>query len=93
MGDYFYEPDGNFWVHDEEFSCFQRRKVKITYSSLQYVNQCCESVSERKHKGKKKKLCSFMLFGRILFFLLDQWRKSLKIVAMFPEISLEFSFC
>jgi hypothetical protein len=41
-------------------------------------------------KEKRRKICSFMLFGRILCFLLEQWRKSLKIVVMFPEISFEF---
>ncbi len=48
-------------------------KISIThYNILQYVNQCCESVSERKHKKRRRKLCSFMLFGRIFCFLLEQ---------------------
>ncbi len=29
---------------------------KMLYSILQYVNQCFESVSERKHERKKKKI-------------------------------------
>ncbi len=44
-------------------------------------------------KERRRKLCSFMLFTRILSALPDQWRKSLIIIFMFPEISLEFSFC
>ncbi len=42
---------------------------------------------------RRRKLCSFMLFDRILWVLSDQWRKSLKIVVMFPEMGFEFSFC
>ena len=34
---------------------FVRVAFKTTYSILQYVNQCWECVSERKHKRKKKK--------------------------------------
>jgi hypothetical protein len=44
-------------------------------------------------KERRENSCSFMLFDRILCFLLEHQRKSSKIVFMFPEISLEFSFC
>jgi hypothetical protein len=67
------------------------KKEEIKYSILQYVNQCWESVSERKHK--RENLCSFMLFDRILWALSEQYRRSLIIIVMFPEISFEFSFC
>jgi hypothetical protein len=45
-----------------------------------------EKINER-----GEKLCSFMLFGGILCFLLVGQIKFLKVIAMLPEIELEFS--
>ncbi len=80
------------------FSRFSLNGIKICKTKLHTVvfnmltNVAKVWVNEN-IKEIKRKLCSFMLFGRILCFLLKQWRKSLKIVVMFPEISLKFSFC
>ncbi len=43
---------------------FKSRK----YSSLQYVNKCCESVSERKHKRKKMKIMLVYAFWQNFLF-------------------------
>ncbi len=44
-------------------------------------------------KRRRRRLCLLMLFDRFRWALPDQWRKSLKIIDMLPEISLEFLFC
>jgi hypothetical protein len=44
---------GEFILKSPTIEHYEFQKV---YSILQYVNQCFESVSERKHNTKKKKI-------------------------------------